>query len=160
MVSVFVSRASTSGVSCVFEGAIEPGPRLLAALRRRRAEIPYAARSDSFRRLVNGWHTFCFFFGMDVTNVLDGRNKWPNRLGKIPGMPLPATSEANLRELRMRYNAAYSAYQSCLIAINEAAMSGLPPSKALLANEGNALRELNDARGNLIAAMGQITWPS
>lgn len=97
---------------------------------------------------------------MDVTNVLDGRNKWPNRLGKIPGMPLPATSEANLRELRMRYNAAYSAYQSCLIAINEAATSGLPPSKALLANEANALRELNDARGNLLAAMGQITSPS
>jgi len=60
----------------------------------------------------------------------------------------------------MRYNAAYSAYQSCLIAINEAAASGLTPSKALLANEANALRELNEARGNLIAAMGRITEPS
>jgi hypothetical protein len=75
-------------------------------------------------------------------------------------MPLPAPSEADLRELRMRYNAAYSAYQSCLIAINEAATTGQPPSKALLESEASALRELNEARGNLIAAMGQLTTPN
>jgi len=97
---------------------------------------------------------------MDLTNVIDGRNKWPKRSGTMRGMPVPATFDADLRELRMRYNAAYSAYQSCLIAINEAAASGQPPSKALLENEAIALRELNETRGHLIAAMGQITTPS
>jgi hypothetical protein len=106
------------------------------------------------------WHTFCYFWGMDGTNVLDGRDKWPKRSGTMPRMPLPAPFEADLRELRMRYNAAYSAYQSCLIAINEAAATGQPASKALLENEANALRELNEARGNLIAAMGRLTAPS
>jgi hypothetical protein len=94
---------------------------------------------------------------MDRTNILDGSNKWPKRFGTMRGMPLPAPSEADLRELRLRYNAAYSAYQSCLIALNEAAMSGQAASKALLENEGAALRELTEARGNLIAAMAQIT---
>ena len=93
---------------------------------------------------------------MDHTNILDGRNKWPKRFGTMPGMTRPAPSEADLRELRLRYNGAYSAYQSCLIALNEAAMSGQPPSKALLENEATALRELTEARGNLIAAMAQI----
>jgi hypothetical protein len=97
---------------------------------------------------------------MDRTNVLDGSNKWPKRFGTMPRMPLPAPSEADLRELRLRYNAAYSAYQSCLIALNEAAMSGQAPSRSLLENEANALRELTEARGNLIAAMAQITAPS
>ena len=96
---------------------------------------------------------------MDQTNILDGRNKWPKRFGTMPGMPLPAPSEADLRELRLRYNAAYSAYQSCLIALNEVAMSGQAPSKALLENEAKALRELTDARGNLIAAMAQAAMP-
>jgi hypothetical protein len=97
---------------------------------------------------------------MDRTNVLDGRNKWAKRFGTMQGMPLPAPSETDLRELRLRYNAAYSAYQSCLIALNEVAMSGQAASKALLENEANALRELTEARGNLIAAMAQLTTPS
>jgi hypothetical protein len=94
---------------------------------------------------------------MEHTNILDGSNKWPKRFGTMRGMPLPASSEADLRELRLRYNAAYSAYQSCLIALNEAAMSGQAASKALLENEAKALRELTEARGNLIAAMALIT---
>jgi hypothetical protein len=68
-------------------------------------------------------------------------------------MPQPAATEADVRELRMRYNAAYSAYQDCMIALNEAAMSGQPPSKRLLDNESQALRELTEARGKLLAAM-------
>ena len=92
-------------------------------------------------------------FGMDRTNVIDGGNKWPRRFGKIPRVPEPVPSEADLRALRLRYNAAYSAYQSCLMALNEAAMSGQPPSKQLLENEAKALRELTEARGDLLAAM-------
>ena len=94
---------------------------------------------------------------MDHTNVLDGRNKWPKRFGKIPGMAEAAPSEADLRALRLRYNAAYSAYQSCVIAINEAAMSGQPASKQLLDNVAQALRDLNEARGALLAAMALVT---
>jgi hypothetical protein len=97
---------------------------------------------------------------VDHTNVLDGRNKWPKRFGTMPGMALPSPSEADLRDLRMRYNAAYSAYQSCLIAVNEVATTGQPPSKALLESEANALRELNEARGNLIAAMKRLATPN
>jgi hypothetical protein len=88
------------------------------------------------------------------TNILDGRNKWPGRFGKMHGMPASAPSEADLRALRMRYNAAYAAYQSCLIALNEAAAIGQAPSKELLESEANALRELTEARGTLLAAMG------
>ena len=88
------------------------------------------------------------------TNILDGRNKWPGRFGKITHMPEPIPSEADLRTLRARYNAAYSAYQSCLIALNEAAATGAAPSKELLESEAKALRELTEARGNLLAAMG------
>jgi hypothetical protein len=90
---------------------------------------------------------------MNQSNSLDGRNKWPTRFGKIHPMPEAAPSEADIRELRLRYNAAYSAYQSCLIALNEVAATGQAPSKDLLENEAKALRELNDARGALLAAI-------
>lgn len=92
---------------------------------------------------------------MDRTNILDGRNKWPKRFGTMRGMTEPASQEANLRELRLRYNAAYTAYQSCVMALNEVAMSGQPASKLLLENEANALRELTEARGQLLAAMAR-----
>jgi hypothetical protein len=93
---------------------------------------------------------------MERTNILDGSNRWPKRWRTMPGMAQPAPSEADLRTLRLRYNAAYSAYQACLIAINEAAMSGQTASPELLKQEAAALRELNDARGNLIAAMAAM----
>jgi hypothetical protein len=85
------------------------------------------------------------------TNVLDGRNKWPKRFGTMAGMTEPASKEADLRELRLRYNAAYAAYQSCVMALNEAAMSRQEPSAALLENEAKALRDLTEARGQLMA---------
>ena len=90
---------------------------------------------------------------MDQTNVLDGSNKWPARARILERMAKAALTEADMRALRLRYNAAYSAYQDCMIAINEAAMSGQPASPELLKNEAKALRELTEARGNLLAAM-------
>ena len=60
-----------------------------------------------------------------------------------------------LQTLRMRYKAAYTAYQSCVRALTEASMSGAPLSKELLENEAKALRELTEARGNLLAAMAE-----
>jgi hypothetical protein len=93
---------------------------------------------------------------MDHTNVLDGSNKWPKRFGTMRGMPQAAPSDADLRELRLRYNAAYSAYQSCVIALNTAAMTGQPASPELLANESAALRELTETRATLLAAMAAV----
>jgi hypothetical protein len=72
-------------------------------------------------------------------------------------MPIPAPSEADLRQLRLRYNAAYSAYQNCVIALNEAAMSGQAASQELLHNEAAALRDLTEARAALLAAMASAT---
>ena len=60
------------------------------------------------------------------------------------------------RELRQRYNAAYTAYQSCVLALNEAAMAGHAPSQELLDAEAKALRELTEARASLLAAMAEI----
>jgi hypothetical protein len=62
-------------------------------------------------------------------------------------------TEDHFRKLRQRYNAAYTAYQSCVIALNEAALSGQPPSQALLDAEANALRALTEARADLLAAI-------
>ena len=67
----------------------------------------------------------------------------------------PVTEE-RLRELRLRYKAAYTAYQSCVLALNEAASSGKPPSPELLRIEATALLELNDARAKRLAALGEL----
>jgi hypothetical protein len=90
---------------------------------------------------------------MDATNILDGRYKWPKRFRTMAAMSEPALSEADLRELRLRYNAAYSAYQDCVIALNGQAMSGQAASPELLKKEAEALRELTEARAELLAAM-------
>ena len=68
---------------------------------------------------------------------------------------MPRISEAALRELRLRYNSAYTAYQSCVRALTEAAASGIKPSADLLEKEANALRQLTEARAELLAAMAQ-----
>jgi len=66
---------------------------------------------------------------------------------------MPPVSETVLQELRMRYNAAYAAYQACVRAVSEAAMSGSLASPALLEREAQALSALNKARATLMAAM-------
>lgn len=66
---------------------------------------------------------------------------------------MPPVAEAALQELRMRYRAAYTAYQACVRALTEAAMSGAVPSTALLEQEAKALDVLSQTRANLLAAM-------
>jgi hypothetical protein len=63
---------------------------------------------------------------------------------------MPTISDAELRALRLRYNAAYSAYQSCVLALNEIVLAGQPASDELLKSEAAALRELTEARGKLL----------
>jgi hypothetical protein len=68
-----------------------------------------------------------------------------------------AFSNGTLRELRLRYNAAYAAYQSCVKALNEAVLSGKRPTAELLENEAKSLRELTESRANLLSALIQVT---
>lgn len=58
-----------------------------------------------------------------------------------------------LQDLRLRYHAAYAAYQSCSRAVSEATLSGEVPSPLLLEQEAKALGALTKTRANLLAAM-------
>jgi len=71
-------------------------------------------------------------------------------------------TEAALRELRLKYNAAYAAYQSCVMALNEAVFGGKKPTAELLASESAALGQLTDARTHLLRALAGLTndYPS
>ena len=66
---------------------------------------------------------------------------------------MPPVAQAALQELRMRYHAAYTAYQACVRAVTEATMSGSMPSSALLEQEAKALGALTKTRASLLAAM-------
>ena len=66
---------------------------------------------------------------------------------------MPPIAEAALQELRMRYHAAYTAYQACVRAVTEATMSGAVPSATLLEQEANALGALTKTRASLLEAM-------
>ena len=68
---------------------------------------------------------------------------------------MPPTS-TDLQALRMKYNAAYTAYRSCVEALSNGSMAGEAPSPELLEKEANALRELTRARAKLLAAMGEL----
>lgn len=65
----------------------------------------------------------------------------------------PAITRAQPQSLRLKYNAAYTAYRGCVEALAETSMDGETPSPDLFQKEANALRELTDARANLLAAM-------
>ena len=66
---------------------------------------------------------------------------------------MPPSPTAALQELRLRYHAAYTAYQACVRAVTEATMSGEIPSPTLLEQEAKALGALTKTRANLLAAM-------
>jgi hypothetical protein len=68
---------------------------------------------------------------------------------------MPTTKHA-LRALRMKYNAANSAYHDCVSARMEATMSGAAVSPGQLEKELSALRTLNKVRDELLAAMSTV----
>ena len=68
---------------------------------------------------------------------------------------MPLVSDPALQELRMRYQAAYTAHQACVRAVSEATMSGIMPSAAMLEQEAKALRALTKLRTSLLAAMAE-----
>ena len=61
-------------------------------------------------------------------------------------------TDAALQDLRTRYNAAYAAYQSARKSA-EAAIEGQAPCAERQENEARAVRDLMDARQNLLDAM-------
>jgi hypothetical protein len=69
---------------------------------------------------------------------------------------LPIT-QAQLQSLRLKYNTAYTAYRSCVEALSRTSVDGGTPSRDLLEKEAYALRNLTDARTNLLAAMRDST---
>ena len=72
---------------------------------------------------------------------------------------LPPSTETALRELRLRYSAAHATYRSRGRALNEAVTSGKGPSLELLEKEAAALRELTEARADLLAAIAKGHQP-
>jgi hypothetical protein len=71
---------------------------------------------------------------------------------------MPPISEAELRVLRQKYQAAYTAYQSCVDALAALAAKRETPSAELLEKEGKALRELNEARAAYRDALMDIAF--
>ena len=72
---------------------------------------------------------------------------------------MPVVAAEALQELRMRYQAAYTAYQACVRAVTEATMSGSMPSSTLLEQEAKALGTLTKTRASLLAAMADAAAP-
>ena len=68
---------------------------------------------------------------------------------------MPLASDPALHELRMRYQAAYTAHQACVRAVTEATMSGIMPSSAMLEQEAKALAALTKLRATLLASMAE-----
>jgi hypothetical protein len=71
-----------------------------------------------------------------------------------------AIRETELRELRLRYEATYDAYQSCVEALANVQRQGSRPTHDLLAAEAKALRELNEARERYRDALMAIAFLS
>jgi hypothetical protein len=65
----------------------------------------------------------------------------------------PSITQAQLQTLRLKYNAAYTAYRSCVDALSKASVDGGTVSPALLKNEAIALRDLTETRAALLATM-------
>ena len=66
---------------------------------------------------------------------------------------MPWTNNATIDALRMKYNAAFSAHQSCDKALIDVRLCGEVPSQALKEAEIRARAELAEARDRLLAAM-------
>jgi hypothetical protein len=65
----------------------------------------------------------------------------------------PSITRAQRQSLRLKYDAAYTVYRSCVEAISKASIDGAAPSPGLLQKEANAVRELTESRADLLSAM-------
>ena len=67
-------------------------------------------------------------------------------------------NDAELVHLRLRYEAAYDAYQSCVLALEEVWRGGEKPSAELLERQKTALRELNEERKRYRDALVEVAF--
>lgn len=75
---------------------------------------------------------------------------------QVQAFHLRPITDAQLREFWLQYDVAARAYQSCVLALNEAVTSDKGPTPELLTNEAAALRDLTEARGNLLEALAEL----
>ena len=75
--------------------------------------------------------------------------------GRLTTMPI---TDSKLVELRLRYEAAYGAYQSCVLALEEAWRGGERPSAELLDRHTTMLRDLNEQRRRYRDALVQVAF--
>ena len=73
---------------------------------------------------------------------------------------VPPISDAELVDLRLRYESAYDAYQACVFALEEASRRGDEPAVSLLARHAETLRRLNVERARYRDALLQAAFLS
>ena len=74
--------------------------------------------------------------------------------------PRSTTSDAELVDLRLRYETAYDAYQTCAFALEEAWRHGDEPAPDLLARHRETLPHLNGERARYREALVQAAFLS
>lgn len=67
-------------------------------------------------------------------------------------------SDAELIDLRLRYETAYDAYQACVFAIESAWRRGDQPAPELAARHTETLRHLNEERARYRDALVQVAF--
>jgi len=67
-------------------------------------------------------------------------------------------SDAELVDLRLRYEAAYEAYQSCVLALEEVWRGGEKPPAELVERHAKALSELSEERTRFRDALVQVAF--
>lgn len=72
----------------------------------------------------------------------------------------PKISDAELIDLRLRYETAYDAYQGCVFALEEAWRRGDRPAPELAARHAETLRRLNEERARYRDALVQADFLS
>jgi hypothetical protein len=77
--------------------------------------------------------------------------------GRVIQMPV---TDAQLVDLRLKYEAAFSAYQSCVLALEVVWRAGEIPQAQLLERHAAALRELNAERTRYRDALVRVAFLS
>ena len=76
------------------------------------------------------------------------------------GSAAPPISDAELIDLRLRYETAYDAYQGCVFALEEAWRRGDQPAAQLVARHAETLRRLNEERARYRDALVRAAFLS
>jgi hypothetical protein len=70
----------------------------------------------------------------------------------------PPISDAELVDLRLRYEAAYDAYRACVFALQKAWRPGDEPAQQLVTRHAETLRRLNEERARYRDALVQAAF--